>query len=185
MFSIRLSNILMSFKEGLTGYMAVIQSDHAYVHKSLAYTISLDLGNISSAYYIALETPAASTGKEIHFRPTGVGISTNAEAVKYVLYEGPTSYSGGTVYVPFNRNRDSVQVSKSTVKYGVTPVLGSAISLDNAHIGTTGRPVARSGGASGGGVDEIILKSDTTYIFAFTPTGETGCTFNSFWYEEG
>jgi hypothetical protein len=184
MLTNKLRSILIGMQEGLTGYMAVIQSDHAYVHASLSYTIALDAGTISSAYYVALETPTVASGKEIHFRPTGAGITTDANAVKYVLYEAPTSYTGGTAYTPFNRNRDSVQTSQSTVKYGVTPTLGTAKILDIAYIGTAGNPSARGGGQSGGGVDEIILKAETTYIFAFTPGGSTNASFTVFWYEE-
>lgn len=168
--------------ERLTGYIATITSDHAYIHYGKAFSISLDLGSISSVYYVSLDTPANTVGY-IHFRPGSAGITTDANSVEYKLYENPTSYTGGSAYTPFNRNRNSSTVSGCTVKYGVTPTLGSAITIDNLQIGSTGAPNSRAGG-SGGGNDEIILKPSETYIFAFTPAGATNVSFNCFWYEE-
>lgn len=182
MLAQKIQNIIEGFKESLTGSLISITSDHAYIHKGKAFTISLSFGSISSAYYIVLETPAASVGY-IHFRPLSATITTDANSVSYVMHEAITSYTGGTSYTPFNRNRNSSSVFGGVVKYGVTPTIGSAIQLDHMIAGTTGNPNSRGGGNSGGN-DEIVLLPETKYLFGFTPGGATNVNFNVFWYQE-
>ncbi len=174
---------LIGQADRFTNQQSVMQADHTYIHAGIGFTIALDLGSISSAYHIAIETPAASTGKYIHYRPSNAKVTTSADSVQYLLRENITSYTGGTVYTPFNRNRNNSNTSVTTVKYGVTPTVGTPVLLDIMEIGSTGRPAARSGGGGGSG-EEIILKPDTIYLLTFTPAGATSVGFTDFWYEE-
>lgn len=179
----KIINALLQWVERLTGYLTTITSDHAYIHAGLSFSIALDLGSISSAYYVILTTPASSTGKYVHFRPSASGITTDANSVEFTMQENITSYTGGTSYTPFNRNRLSTNISSCVIKYGITPTVGSPVLLDTQQVGSTGIPGARHGGSTGGN-DEIIFKPETTYLFTFTPGGATNCSFNTFWYEE-
>ena len=61
----RITEIFEGFREKLTGYLAYISSDHAYVHQGLAYTAIINSGSISAAYDIAFTTPTAADGKFI------------------------------------------------------------------------------------------------------------------------
>lgn len=167
----------------LTNQQSVMQADHTYIHAEIAFTISFNLGSISAEYHIALETPAASSGLYLHYRPGSARITSDADSVHYRLREGITSYSGGVAYTPFNRNRNSTNTSLSTVKTNVTPTVGSPLLLDDEYFGSTGVLPAKSGGGAGSG-EEIILKSDTIYLFSFDPGGATNVSFNNFWYEE-
>lgn len=167
--------------EPFTKFISVIQSDHAYIHKGLAYTLSTDVGAISTTYYIGFTTPASTVGY-IHFRPAEAGITTSTENVSYKLYEN-VAYTGGTTYIPFNRKRNSTNVSSVIIKLGVTATPGSALYIDNKQAGTAGNIFSASGGNSGGG-DELILNPGTNYVFSFVPSGTTTIGFNSFWYEE-
>jgi hypothetical protein len=174
---------IISNSESFTKFPAVIQTDHAYIHAGIGFTMAIDLRIISVATYIGLTTPASSSGY-LHFRPGSTNVSTDTAAVEYVFYEDVTSYSGGTAYTPFNRNRNSSKTSGATILSGTTPVLGTPLILDVARYGSAGSPAARSGGSGSGGNDEIILKPSTDYVFAFTPAAATSVTFNAFWYEE-
>jgi hypothetical protein len=167
----------------LTSQQSVMQADHTYIHAGIAFTISFDIGSISAEYHIALETPAASTGKYIHYRPGSAKVSSDADSVHYRLREGITSYSGGVAYTPFNRNRNNSTTSQVTVKTNVTPTVGTPILIDNEYLGSTGVLPAKAGGGAGSG-EEIILKPSTIYLFSFDPGGATNVGFNNFWYEE-
>lgn len=68
----KIVNKLLGIFEYLTGYIAQISSDHAYVHKGLAYTAIIKTGSISAAYDIAFTTPATADNKYIHWRPVGM-----------------------------------------------------------------------------------------------------------------
>jgi len=172
--------ILEQFQEGLTNYCANISSDHAYVHKGLAFTAIINTGSISAAYDIAFKTPAESEGKYIHWRP--VGIYSSANFVSFTLYEGDT-FSAGTATTPVNRNRNASAVSKmQSFVYGATATPAGTI-IQAGGIGTSGNPNAVSGGGAGAD-QELLLKPDTNYVLTLVPDGATTCILELFWYEE-
>lgn len=164
----------------LTKQQSVMQTDHTYIHAGISFVIAFDLGSISAAIHVSFLTSATGF---IHFRPGNVVVTSDADAVEYILREGITSSTGGASYTPFNRNRNHDGVSSVTVTTGVTPTLGTPTLLDIFFIGTAGNPASRSGGTGGSG-EEIILKPSTEYLFTFTPAGATNVSFTSFWYEE-
>lgn len=166
-------------QEKLTGYQAVITSDHAYIHQGLAKT-AIITASISAAYDIAFTTPSAESGKYVHWRP--IGVTTSADYVAYQMTENET-YTGGTDVTIFTRNRNingasTVQALKSNVT--ATP---AGTVIQSTGVGTSGNSVARSGGGAGAN-EEIILKPDTTYLITLTPAGATNIILTLFWYEE-
>lgn len=175
-----LVNKLIGVFESLTGYIANISSDHAYIHKGWAFTSLINTGSISAPYDIAFTTPITEDGKYIHWRP--LGITSSANYVGYTLYEGDT-YTGGTAVTPINRNRNSDNVS--TMQAFVTNATATPVGtiLDIGGIGTTGAPQARAGGGSGAD-EELLLQPDTDYVLTLVPAGATICTLRLFWYEE-
>lgn len=176
----RTVEVIEDFQEGLTGYCGVIDSDHAYIHASLAYTAIIDTGSISAAYDIAFTTPTVASGKDVHWRQ--IGITSSADYVQYTLYEGD-SFSGGTTVTPINRNRSSVQTSKMQAFVKGATATPSGTIIDIGGIGTTGNPTALSGGGDLAS-QELILKQNTNYVLTLVPSGSTVCTLRLFWYEE-
>ena len=176
----RLTEIGEQEQEGLTKYKAVIGSDHAYIHKGLAFTAIISTGSISAAYRIAFKTPASAAGKYIHWRP--IGITSSADYVSIKLTEGDT-YTGGSDVTPINRNRTSSTVSvMQAFKTGVTSTPAGTV-IQATGIGTAGNPTAISGGGAAAD-QELLLKPDTVYVFTLTPAGATSCELELFWYEE-
>lgn len=175
-----ITEIALQKQEALTNYQTVISSDHAYIHKCLAYTAIIDTGSISSAYNIAFTTPSIADAKYIHWRP--VGIRTSADYTKYVLYEGD-SFSSGTAITPINRNRNSSNTSdmQTFVKGATSTPTGTII--DAGGIGSSGNPFSRTGGGAGEN-EELLLKPNTNYVLQLTPDGATICLLTLFWYEE-
>lgn len=173
--------------EKLTGYMGVISSDHAYIHKGKAYTAIIQAGSISAAYDICFKTPnpndsGTEKGREyIHWRP--IGLTTSADYVAWQLTEGE-SYTGGSAVTPRNRNRnydDDSQMQAFVSNATCTPA-GTLIAAGG--VGTSGVVTAKSGGGASAD-DELLLKPDTVYCMTLTPDGATTVTAELFWYEEG
>jgi hypothetical protein len=164
----------------MTGFMGVIDSDHAYIHKGLAFTLVVDLGSISTATKIGFITPTVASGKYIHWRP--VGIQTSANYVKYKLYEGD-AFTEGVAATPINRNRTSSNTTKiQASKTGVT-VTPAGTVLQIGGVGISGNPSSRAGGGAAAD-QELLLKQNTSYVLELDPAGATVVTLELFWYEE-
>jgi len=167
-------------KDTLTNFPISISGDHAYIHKQKAYTALVSVGTISAAYKIGFKTPSVASGKYVHWRPTG--ISSSANYVAAILYEGD-AFTGGDAVTPINRYRASIiGSSMQTFAKGVT-VTPSGTIIDLDGFGTSGTPNNRSGGGSKSD-EELVLKANTNYVLQLTPAGETVCTAKLFWYEE-
>lgn len=84
----------------------------------------------------------------------------NAE---FFVHENVTNITGGTVFVPINRNRRSTKTSQVGVLIQPTVTLNGVIFEEIVFGGTTGV-------AAGGSVDAIdyILKPDVSYLFRLT-----------------
>ena len=129
---------LSGFEESLTGFCAGITSDHAYIHQGLAFSLPFNTGSLNAAasYKLSLMTPGAGT--YIHFRPAVFASTANHATMK--IYEGSVN-SDGTAVWPFNRNRNSTNVSAVTCKAGVTATLPGITGLTaTAGGGFTNQP---------------------------------------------
>lgn len=176
----RESAILLDFQERETKYCGVISSDHAYIHKGLAYTAFISIGSISAAYDICFTTPNTASGKLIHWRP--IGITSSADYVSWQMTEGET-FTGGTATTPRNRNRNFADDSKmQAFVYNATCTPAGTV-VDIGGVGTSGIATAKAGGQSGAD-EELLLLPDTTYCLTLTPDGATVVTLKLFWYEE-
>lgn len=177
----KLLNKLLGSFEYLTGYTAVIQSDHAYIHQGLGFSGLVDAGSISSTYYIGFTTPSVASGKYIHWRP--IGIQSSADYVSVKIYEGDT-FSGGDAVTPINRNRAMATTTSNMQAFSsdvTSSPSGTIIYLTG--IGVSGNPASQSGGG-GSANEEILLKANTNYVIEIDPDGATNVTMELFWYEE-
>lgn len=166
--------------ENFTGYMGVIGSDHAYVHKGLAFTAVINTGSISVLYKISFTTPTVASEKYIHWRP--IGITTSADYCQVELYQGDT-FSGGSTVTPINRNRNSsTTTAMQTFAKGTTVTLSGTL-ISSTGIGASGNPSARAGGGAAAD-QELLLLPNTSYSIGITPDSATTCILELFWYEE-
>ena len=176
----KLTEIAIAQQEGLTGFQTGITSDHAYIHDGIAFTGIINTGSISAAYDIAFTTPSIADGKFMHWRP--IGISSDADSVGWVMYEGDT-FSAGTAVVPINRNRNSTNLSKVTTLVKGATATPSGTMISAGQVGTSGVPTAKGGGGAQAD-EEIVLKPATNYVLTLTPAGATTVILELFWYEE-
>jgi hypothetical protein len=180
------SDILQKAQEGLTGYLGVIQSDHAYIHDGIGYAALITSASIAAGadYKIQFTTPGENSGKFIHFRP--VHLTTTANVTRVRMYEDSTSISGGTAVTIYNHNRLSTNVSGVTINQGVTATNGNALPVGTVA-GTDGNTASRTGGGTDGSAEEWVLKQGTEYTFMISNVGSTTATVADlilFWYEE-
>ena len=173
-----------SMKEGLTKYMGVIGSDHAYIHDGIAFTVLGITGSIAAGATTKFRftTPTVASGKYIHWRPAHIdGISTG---VTYELYESPTASAGSTA-TPINRNRLSSNTSAMQLfNSGATVSGGTLIQIIGGGTGSTG--VTNAGG-TGGAQNELVLAQNTEYAIVLTNRSGSTATlivYEFFWYEE-
>ena len=100
-------------------------------------------------------------------RPVGVGLKAecggNAEVY---VYEGVTDVVGGTIFVPFNRNRASTNTAVTGVLMQPTSVTLGTLVFGDLVLGGTGGSAAGATAES----DYAFLKADTSYLFRLTNT---------------
>lgn len=172
--------------DGFTSAQTVMQNDHTYIHEGKAFTIIYNYTSLASAAqtYLGFTTPNAASGIFVHFRP--LGVSTTASGIIANLYEN-LSYSSGSAYTPFNRNRLSTKTATVTAATGVTSTPGSELIIAGASAGAAGNPVSSTGGAAPGSAEEIVLKQNTPYVIEVDNIGAstTSGFVTLFWYEEG
>lgn len=171
-------------RDKLTGFHTQITGDHRYIHDGRAFSYIGTTGSLDAAdkYAISIKTPVDTSGVYVHLRPAK--FSATANTMSLTVAEGSTTTDGSTV-VPFNRNRNSANVSKAVVTAGVTvSVSGTVIERD--VVGGGSNPSNNEGGA-GGANQELVLKPDTLYSIEIANIGETTTStgyFEIFWYEE-
>jgi hypothetical protein len=169
----------------LTGAPLGITTDHNYIHRGKAFTVSAKSGSVAAgaSYIIYFKTP--STGKYIHLRPTS--ISTTANIVELTIAKDAVlSGTTGTATTPINRNHLSSLTSQSTVKLGATLSNAGTVNYYTTA-GSGGGVQSRSGGNGPGENNEIVLDQDTVYAFTATNIGASDATviyIDLFWYEE-
>lgn len=184
----KIAALLRKAIERLTGYVGVVQSDHAYIHDGIGFhvtnTVTINDGATLKFQFVTPnpEDPATGKQKYIHWRPSSIG--TSAAGVRYTLYEESTSISGGSAVTKLNMNRNSLKTSKiATFNTGVTATEGTAIQF--GVFGTAGNP-AKAAGGGGGSENEQVLKGNTAYTINLVNLGgaNSAVSYDFFWYEE-
>jgi len=158
-----------------TNSLQTIIDEHHELHAGNFYRAGFqkDIPN-SGTSILAITTP--NTTKELHFRPA---VDMQGEA-SVMLYENPTSITGGTALTPRNGNRNSASTSVATVVTDPTADLTGAITLGNQVLGS-----GKSTGGSSGSTYEWILKKNTIYVLIVTnqTTSANEVNIRCSWYE--
>jgi len=177
-----LLNKLLGAFEKLTGFHAVVQSDHAYIHEGYAQTAIIETPSSATPYYIGFTTPTVESNKFIHWRP--LGLQSSADYVTVKLFED-VAFTGGSATTVFNRNRNRQPDSPSVMQAFNEAVSASPTGdpIQQVGMGTSGNAFSRSGGSAGAD-EELLLLPDTDYVIQIIPAGTTIITVTSFWYEE-
>jgi len=97
--------------------------------------------------------------------PIGIGFVTRIEGnAEFKVYENVTAVTGGTIFVPRNRNRASTRVAQTGAIVQPSSVTTNVVLYEEIIVGGSGGNAA---GASLTG-DYAILKANTSYLFRLT-----------------
>lgn len=177
----QLHNKFMNTFEYLTGAVKIMDNDHAYIHQGKYFSVTYQLTILTGA--TAKVTFLTNSDKSIHYRPASIVAS--ADKLSLNVYEGSSGASGGTALTPLNRNRQSIIATDVVIKTGVTVTTNGTL-IQTAYLpGSTGVGQSRAG-ASAGGTNEWVLKTDTLYTYEFiNGSTESNVVWVEFqWYEE-
>lgn len=180
-----MSKLLAPMIDYFTGFITQITGDHRYIHEGKAFSYIGNTGSLtagSGTYSLSILTPVDTSGIRLHFRPLKLGATANTMLM--TVAEGST-VTGGSVVVPFNRNRNSSNISKSVLTAGVTVSAEGSIRSQDAVGGGT-NPSTNQGGAAGAN-QELVLKPNTTYSIKIDNIGSVTAStgyFELFWYEQ-
>lgn len=95
----------------------------------------------------------------------GIGFATRIGGdAEFKVFENVTGVTGGTVFVPRNRNRASTKTAQTGVIIQPTGVTTNGVLYEEIIIGGSGGNAA---GATLEG-DYAIIKADTSYLFRLT-----------------
>jgi hypothetical protein len=168
--------------EELTHYKATISSDHAYIHRGIAFTYAGNTGSLAAGATYSVSFTTSLTGT-IHLRPTGFYSTANAMELR--IAEGST-VTGGSAGVAINRHRGMNRPATVTIGYGVTLSVEGTI-IDYEYAGSQGAGANRSGGTGVPADEEIVLAKGKIYSVRIENIGATTAStgyFKLFWYEE-
>jgi hypothetical protein len=159
-----------------TNSIQVIEYEHHEIHAGSYYRAGFqkDIANGGTATF-AITTP--NTTSWLHFR---LGIDVELEAT-VMLYENPTSITGGTAVTPRNANRNLTDNSGATCVSDCTYDTTGAIPLGNQVLGS-----GKTSGGNGESAYEWVLKQNETYLIVVTndATGAANETnIKCMWYE--
>ena len=95
----------------------------------------------------------------------GIGFVTRIGGdAEFRVYEGVTGITGGTIFVPRNRNRASTRVAQTGVIVQPTTVTHNGSLYNEIIVGGSG---GKAAGATLQG-DYAIIKANTSYLFRLT-----------------
>lgn len=142
-----------------TQSIQTVAYEHHEIHDGSHYSVFINKDvAIAGTFTVAFTTP--NTTKWIHML---FSVVTEVEA-DIILYEGITSWTGGSAITPINNNRNSANTSGITdMAQDATITLGTPVTIAHAVTG--------SGRNYGGGARndaEYVLKQNTKYYLLVT-----------------
>jgi len=167
-------------QDRFTGAELWMDTDHGKIHDGEGYSSTAIYAAVANAATVnfCFKTPAASTGKYVHWK--FVEVLAAANKVRVDVYEAPTNApANGSDVASINRNRNSAKTSLMQAVKGAMDVnLAGAVTI-SSEVHTAGVPRSKPA--------EFVLKPDTWYIYTMTNStgGATDISLFAFWYEEG
>ena len=160
--------------DGYTNAIKTVAYAHSEIHSGSHYSVcdySLGLSTADELEF-AITTPDSLKEVNMLFKLYA------SDGATLDVYEGASSVVGGTTVTPMNNNRNSANASILTIKYNPTSITDG--TKKEGFLAGAGR--GESGIASR--EDEIILKTNETYLFRITSLGNSNSiSYCAGWYE--
>jgi len=172
--------VVQALKDPITKALVTIDIEHYEIHEGDHYFIGgfETLANPGDTLEFVVTTPASSTHAHMNFV-----VSANSTLSIYV-YEDASGVSGGSTATPINNNRNSTKTSVLNVIKDPATISSDGSLIDSFSFGGTDKFSAHGGLAET--EEELLLNSDTTYLWRFT-AGDSNVlvSYKGIWYEEG
>ena len=159
-----------------TGALQTVDYAHHEIHSGSHFYISSHTTLASGAdVAFGLQTPDSTKWTHLIFEYASTG------QTDFDVYEDAT-YSGGSAVGSFNSNRNSGKTTGMTIVSDPT-VTSSGTWIVSHSGGVTGNAVQTKG--TGTSRDsELILKSNSKYLFVFTSGSDSNIvSYDAYWYE--
>lgn len=198
MFSNELGNKLYNAHEGITGGISIINTDHRFIHKGIAFVAQLDIGTLAAeaTESYSFKTPAS---KYLHFKNlklSGVGASVKLEIMRGTTDNPLVVDSAGGVATELtganNVNDNSTTVTGVVIKKTPTYTTnqdGEVWDLITIP-GSSTNQFQSFADASFGDNFELVMKPDTYYVLKVTNLSPalgdaaSDVIVKMLWYEE-
>lgn len=150
----------------------VIEYSHHEIHEGSSFVYSYqETLNASDTIRISIQTP--NSAKEAHL----VTITRSTAEANLKFYESPT-FTGGTIQVDYNRNRNFSDTSFVIIKLNPTKLTAGTMFYQE-HFGA-----GNNRGGESRGIDEFLLKRNTLYFIELVSEGNSNdCSLILDWYE--
>ena len=159
-----------------TNTLQGIDYSHHEIHagKHFYYQDAVTLASAASQTYV-IKTPNTTEWAHLTFQFDGSAITT------FELYEGSQYVASGSVSLAINNDRNSANVSSTTIYKG-SVASGTIGTLIRNFKGGAAQGAVRAGSTSRAD-DELILKQNTTYLFrAISGTADNLVNVKFMWY---
>ena len=145
--------------DSITGSLVTIGYTHHEIHEQNGYSFFVKNYSVanSGTYAITIEVP---TGMTFHLKQLDPWINNAHGEIDFI--QAPSSYSGGTTVVAYNRHTGSSATSGITIKRSAT-FAGGTIK-DTLTFGGGGANVASRTGGPNNTEIEWILNSATVFV---------------------
>lgn len=158
--------------DGKAQAFITLPNNHSYIHQGqhyvAGYSAQLTTGQVLT---LGVVTPIITRGTSHEYHLV-YDFNAGDEASIEIL-EDVTSFSGGASNTPMNNNRNSNNTTELVITHGhtgsnlITPTGGSLL-YPIMYLGEAGGKFAGSVGSNMRDDDEILLKSNSKYLFRLT-----------------
>jgi len=176
-----ISNLLQNARDGVTKAIMIVDYPHHEIHQGSAYYVE-GHALLTDTEQLTVKFSTPDSTKECHFVWHIIG----SGETEILLYEDPTGgMSGGTTVPPINNNRNSTRTSSMSFASGVaTSTTAKGTQL---HHWLSGYEATRPGGSANpsqsGREDELVLKTNSTYLGLIVSNSTQNVSFRAEWYE--
>lgn len=180
MSTFAIANVLQNARDGITKALSVVDYSHHEIHSGSGYYVEGHTA-LSDTEELNVKFVTPNSAKQCHFVWT---IEVTGETEIDLYEDAVGGMAGGTTLTVLNNNRNSTKSSSMAFVSGVTTSTAVGTQLHNWITGAAGNPSRNVPGNGSERADEIILKTNATYLgrIVSNSTGNN-VAFRASWYE--
>lgn len=145
----------------VSGSLVTIPHEHSKVHTGEFYSVGFYDNSVGNTASIEVLIVTGATTVHLYILAAAGG------AAELRMFEDAITSADGTVLTPYNINRTSANVPTAVVTH--TPTLTSdGTQLDSTEFFPGGTGPKSPGGLENAGVESLVLKASSKYLFRMT-----------------